>query len=236
MTVKNVMDLERAKVLNSIQSLLSEKSLYERYLFIQDAKIQEPDESRLEAIYEAHRVHTGIFDTVFGQFIMIEGILSSAKEQFEVVHEIAKLIIRPKTDDRFDNSLPEKEVMNEEAILSMQYSDVVSIVEQYIRDRDFVLFKQFAGVIYDPPVDSEESEEEEPMTPEQEFSRQWYFYSMARSLAQEDIRRLDEIYDLDMSKVLPELSFLAQKRRIEDARAREEEARQKAYAGIRRGR
>jgi hypothetical protein len=59
------------------------------------------------------------------------------------------------------------------------------------------------------------------------FQQQWYWYSMVRMLAKEDITKYDEIYMLNMGTVMPEMSFLAQKSKIEAARQRQSEAMRK---------
>ena len=53
-------------------------------------------------------------------------------------------------------------------------------------------------------------------SPWQTFNEQWFFYQMARNLAQGDFRAIEEIYDLPMRTILPELSYLSQKNIIED--------------------
>ena len=50
---------------------------------------------------------------------------------------------------------------------------------------------------------------------------------MVRMLAQEDITRYSEIYMLKMSTVMPEMSFIAQRSKIESARQRQGEAMRK---------
>jgi len=46
-------------------------------------------------------------------------------------------------------------------------------------------------------------------------------------LAQEDIRRYSDIYMLKMSTVMPEMSYLAQKNKIESANQRQQAAMRK---------
>ena len=53
-------------------------------------------------------------------------------------------------------------------------------------------------------------------------------YKIVRQLAQEDIRRFNEIYEIKMSVAMVELSFLSQKLILDNARARAEESRQRA--------
>ena len=50
---------------------------------------------------------------------------------------------------------------------------------------------------------------------------------MVRMLANEDITKYSDIYMLPMGIVLPEMSFLAQRSKIENARKRQEQAMRK---------
>ena len=56
------------------------------------------------------------------------------------------------------------------------------------------------------------------------FNQQWYWYSIVRKLGNEDITKYSEIYMLPMPTVLPEMSFLAQKSKIEAAEQRQAQA------------
>lgn len=112
-------------------------------------------------------------------------------------------------------------------ILSSPVQDIYDAINKYLDDRDYVLFKQFAGVFYEVKDEEEEEveeEQEEERTSENLFRQQWYWYSIVRSLAKEDITRYDEIYMLKMSTVLPEMSYLAQKDKIDGANRRKEQA------------
>ena len=69
-------------------------------------------------------------------------------------------------------------------------------------------------------VEDEEDEDEVSTPIDSSFNQQWYWYSIVRSLAQEDIRRYEEIYMLKMNTVLPEMSYLAQRNKVEGAKQR----------------
>lgn len=169
---------------------------------------------------------------VLGQFIMLEQIVTG-KTKFKDENErdltFAKLILRPKHHKEFDNEDIEEEKRNEEMILASPVQDVYNAINIYLDNRDFVLFKQFSGVFYEVPDDDEEEEEEilNEKTSEQLFSQQWYWYSIVRKLANEDITKYNEIYMLDMATVLPEMSYLAQRDKIEGAENRRQQAMSK---------
>jgi hypothetical protein len=97
-----------------------------------------------------------------------------------------------------------------------------------MNDRNKTLFKDFSGVFYDAMEEDDEEEEiVEEKTAEMLFNQQWYWYSMVRMLANEDITKYSDIYMLPMGIVLPEMSFLAQRSKIENARKRQEQAMRK---------
>lgn len=170
-------------------------------------------------------------DLVLGQFIMLEQIITG-KTKFKTEAEndlaIANLLIRPIHHQEFDNSNQEKEEVNKQNILNADVRDVYGVLTKFLKNRDYTLFKQFSGVFYQ--IDDDEEDEEESAdskTSEQLFQQQWYWYSMVRMLAKEDITKYDEIYMLKMSVVMPEMSFLAQKSKIESASQRQAQAMRK---------
>jgi len=103
---------------------------------------------------------------------------------------------------------------------------VYAVLQKFLKNRDLVLFEQFKGVFYEVPDEEEDDEDstEEERTAESLFQQQWYWYSMVRMLAKEDITKYEEIYMLNMSTVMPEMSYLAQKNKIEAARQRQQQA------------
>jgi len=184
-----------------------------------------------EATKKKFNIYTDIMGLVLGQFIMLEQIITG-KTKYATDAEndlaIAQLILRPKHHNDFDNENTEDEAVNDEAILNTPVEDIYRILTKFLDNREFVLFKQFSGVFYEIPDEDEEEEEEKgTATAEQLFSQQWYWYSMVRMLAQEDITRYSEIYMLKMSTVMPEMSFIAQRSKIESARQRQGEAMRK---------
>lgn len=186
-------------------------------------------------IKEHFNVTETVESAVLGQFIMLEQIVTG-KTTFSKDYQrdiaFAKLILRPKHHKEFDNSNLEDEIENEKNILSSPVQDIYSTINNYLDNRDHVLFKQFAGVFYEVRDDEEEDEEEELPTETNKtadalFRQQWYWYSIVRMLAKEDITKYEEIYMLPMRTVLPEMSFLAQRDKIESANKRMQAAMNK---------
>ncbi len=173
---------------------------------------------------------TDVMEMVLGQFIMTEQIITG-KTNYETDAEndlaLAELIIRPKHHQEFDNSDSNAEVKNKEDILNSDVREIYSVIYKYLDVREYVLFKQFAGVFYEVPDNTEDTEDEEEESKKSGadlFQQQWFWYSMVRMLANEDITRYEEIYMLKMSTVMPEMSFLAQKNKIDSARQRQSQA------------
>ena len=189
-----------------------------------------PDQERVRAMAEKYNLYTNILHMSLGQFIMLESQLKSENKRDDVV---AALVIRPKDEKDYDNedALREEKIL--EQLLEEDVRDIYSVVGSMMLNREFMLFNKFSGVLYNRYEEPEEEEEEEEgekkqLIGEDEFKAQWFWYSIVRQLAQDDIRRFNDIYDLKMSVVMVELSFLSQKSILENARMRAEEARQRA--------
>jgi hypothetical protein len=173
-------------------------------------------------------INKDVQSLVLGQFIMIEQIMTGKTKLPEhlIDLEILKLIIRPKHHRVFDNDSKEEESKNEQAILNTETSELYSLMNKFLSDRNKTLFEDFKGVFYDiKEKETEEDNQEDKEDPNTVlFENQWYWYSIVRLLAKEDIRAYEDIYMLPMSTVLPEMSYLAQKNKIEQAENRQRQA------------
>lgn len=179
-------------------------------------------------IKDEKKVYSDVNDLVLGQFIMLEQIITGKTKLPDhlIDLEIAKLIIRPKEDLVFDNEQPSKESDNQEYILNSDVRRVYYVLNTYIDNRNKILFEDFAGVFYEPN-DEEEEEDSEDGGSDMLFNQQWYWYSIVRMLSGEDIHKYEQTYMLPMRTVLPEMSYLAQKSKIESANQRQQEAMRK---------
>lgn len=169
-------------------------------------------------------VYENVFDLVLGQFIMIEQIFTGKAgiPDEHIDFSILRIILRPKQDIEFDNTDPEKESEHTKNILNMDITLAMSVLKKFVDDRNKVLFNDFKGVFYDPDSSKQDEEEESELdksqvTFEYKFKEQWYWYNIVRNLAGENVLNYDKIYMLKMETVLPELSFLIQKAKIEKA-------------------
>lgn len=185
----------------------------------------EPDVT--DYIKEHFNYYDNVFDLVLGQFIMIEQILTGKfkfQNETDLDLELLTYVLRPKGEKEFDNTSTSKEAEHREAILNTPVQDLYCLLNKFLIDRDNVLFKQFSGVFYSTQDEEEDPDVISTPTPDELFNQQWYWYSIVRMLAQEDIRRYDSIYMLKMSVVLPEMSYLSQKNKIEAANQRQQAA------------
>lgn len=218
-----------SSLLDYVSSLPAEKKI--KYIReISDNYPIKPTWNNSHKIHKNFNCYTDPMNLVLGQFIMLEQIITG-KNKFKNDAEndlaIAELILRPIEHDVFDNEDSEREVKNKEAILNTPVSEVYSVINKFLSERDDLLFNKFSGVFYEIPSEDDEEKDEEEVTNDNLFEQQWYWYSIVRSLAKEDITKYDDIYMLKMSTVMPEMSYLAQKNKIESARARQQEAMRK---------
>lgn len=199
--------------------------------FVRASEKTYPIESNLLRPKDLRGVRLNINSLVLGQFIMIEQIITGKTKLPDhlVDLELLKLISRPSHHNEFDNENPVEEKKNQERILDMDVRECYWILTEFINNREKTLFKDFAGVFYDAPDEEDEEKNEDPeeKTSDMLFNQQWYWYSIVRMLANEDITRYGEIYMLPMNTVLPEMSYLAQKNKIESAKQRQSQAMRK---------
>lgn len=200
--------------------------------FSRESEETYPIKENLKQPSISKKYYTNVESLVLGQFIMLEQIITGKTKLADhlIDFEIAKLVIRPLSHEVFDNEDVTEERRNSEDILSMDVREVYWVLEKFIEARNKTLFTDFSGVFYDVSEDEEEAQEqesEEKKTSEMLFNQQWYWYSIVRMLANEDITKYSEIYMLPMSVVLPEMSYLAQKSKIESAKQRQQQAMRK---------
>lgn len=162
---------------------------------------------------------------VFGQFISAERALTSGLPNHIALDLLAKAVIRPKGDKVFDNTDENKESLLESMIYYSEASEILSEIEKYTELRNDFINVKYNGVFYLPnreKIAEQESEEQDvptaQETAEKNFEKQWYWYSIVRSLANEDISRYEEILMTEMGVIAPELAYKRHKQIIEEAR------------------
>lgn len=212
--------------------LFEEKNLLKRLETMKAIEETYPikDSKRITPYLKEHfTVCKDVRELVLGQFIMVEQILTGKQKypsEEEMELGLLQLLLRPKHHEEFDNTNPLEEQQHRENILNTPVQDLYNLLNRYLTNREQTLFKEFAGVFYE--VNEETGEEEEKVDKSQttavEFYSQWYWYSIVRTLAKEDIRIYADIYMLKMTVVLPEMSYLAQKNKVESAQQRQDAA------------
>ena len=171
---------------------------------------------------DRYNVFTDILKMSLTQFILLEYAIKGGFAEAG----IAQIVIRPKDELEFDNTDQDKE----EALMSAIYEEdamaVSHIIKSVMQNRDYVLFTKFEGVIYNKIEISEDEEDEEPEEPDT-FNERWFWYSIVRALANEDLTKFQFVYDMKMSDVLVELAYRTQLNQRIEAERRAEEARRR---------
>jgi hypothetical protein len=228
MTIQSFLEFRREAERGTLERYYDSLSVYDKVEAIKTfRKIQEAGFDDAEnSIYSNYNVITNIEYMVLGQFIMIEQIMNTQTDTKEL--QVLNLIVRPKDDQEFNYVNSEVEQQHSKTIAQLDAIEGIQIFNKFVAQREETLFKKFKGVIYQEPDESIEEEEKEPdSSPEAQFGRMWYWYSIIRELAGEDILRQDQVNMLKMSKVLVELAYKIQKGRIEYSRQRREEMMRK---------
>ena len=228
MTIQSFLEFRREAERGTLERYYDSLSVYDKVEAIKTfRKIQEVGFDDAEnSIYSNYNVITNIESMVLGQFIMIEQIMNTQTDTKEL--QVLNLIVRPKDDQEFNYINSEVEQQHSKTIAQLDAIEGIQIFNKFVAQREETLFKKFKGVIYQEPDESIEEEEKEPdSSPEAQFGRMWYWYSIIRELAGEDILRQDQVNMLKMSKVFVELAYKIQKGRIEYSRQRREEMMRK---------
>jgi hypothetical protein len=175
------------------------------------------------SLYERYNVFTDILKMSLTQFILLEYAI---KADFDEA-KIASICIRPKDETEFDNTDQEREEEHLSSIYDEDSAAVTYVIKSIMHNRDYVLFTKFDGVIYSriEPVEGEEDDEEDSAP--DPFNERWFWYSIVRALANEDLQKFDFVYSMKMSDVLVELAYRTQLNQRIEAERRAEEARRR---------
>jgi hypothetical protein len=174
------------------------------------------------SIAERYNVFTDILKMSLTQFILLEYAIKGGFDEAS----IAQIVIRPKDELEFDNTDQDKEETLMSAIYEEDAVAVSHIIKSMMQNRDYVLFTKFEGVIYNRIEPIEGEEEEEPDEPDT-FNERWFWYSIVRALANEDLTKFQFVYDMKMSDVLVEMAYRVQLAKRIEAERRAEEARRR---------
>ena len=174
------------------------------------------------SLYQRYNVFTDILKMSLTQFILLEYAIKADFDE----SKIASICIRPKDEVEFDNTDQEREEEHLTKLYEEDASVIQMVTKSLMHNREYVLFTKFDGVIYNKVEPSEDEEDDEPEAPDT-FNERWFWYSIVRALANEDLQKFDFVYSMKMSDVLVELAYRTQlNQRIENER-RAEEARRR---------
>jgi hypothetical protein len=174
------------------------------------------------SIAERYNVYTDILKMSLTQFILLEYAI---KADFDEAG-IASIVIRPKEEEEFDNTDQDVEEKLMSEIFEEDALAVSHIISSMMKNREYVLFTKFEGVIYDK-IELDEDRDDEYQDEPDTFTERWYWYSIVRSLANEDLSKFQFVYDMKMSDVLVEMAYRVQLAKRQEAERRAEEARRR---------
>lgn len=164
---------------------------------------------------ERYNVYTDITKMSLSQFIYFEHEFGN-----ELTEGFVSLFVRPKDEVSFDNTT-DAEDKHLQSLLEEDILEILQIFHALKMNREFVLFTKFNGVIY-TRVEVEEGEDDDYAP--NPFTQRWFWYSIVRKLANDDITRFDKIYELKMSDVLVDLAYQIQLAEVEENERRAQEA------------
>jgi len=159
----------------------------------------------------------------FGQFIAGETALTSGFDKHKALEILSLTVLRPIEDVEFDNTDRVKEARHVEDVMNTQAAEVLNEIEKYVGIRDTFVNNTYAGVFYQ--IQNEVVEEEEDKseytaddTMEEQFSKQWYWYAIIRTLANEVMWDYERVMMTPMNIVAPELAYKRHRQIVEEIR------------------
>lgn len=198
------------------------------YETIEDSAGAITSSNMIAALIKVNTLYTvvdDINDMIFGQFVAAERAISSGVNDAEALKALALTVIRPLGDEEFDNEDEEKELEHRQSILNESYAVISKELARYAELRKEYVHGTFNGVFYRINDDSDEEYEEDVSdnTAEENFVNNWYWYSIQKKLAGDDIFKFDDVLMLKMGVVAPALAYDRQLSMIEEARRKREE-------------
>ena len=168
------------------------------------------------------KVLSGIEQMTYGQFMNFEHYLNNFVDN---VYELVSLIIRPEDEEGYHTENHDKHMA---AVIELPCNEVETVLNDFLEDRTHVLYTKYKNVIYKEPKENTDSAETDTTedgieSAEQQFSKNFFFYEIARALVKEDITKIQDAYQAPMEDVFIELAFTAARSRIEEAKNKIEE-------------
>ena len=205
-----------------------EQYMFNKYGELGKYKIAELETRMPITLGDEFNIADDIYEMVFGQFIMSERALTAGLEYNESLYNLAVAILRPKGDIIFDNTDKVKEEANIKLIMEQHAKDVLEECNEFSKKRNKFVKEDFKGVFYKADdeieeTDNEEDEDVEPESFEDKFNKDWYWYTIVNSLADNNILNHEPVLMMKMRDVAPHLSYMRIKGIIDFKRRKAEE-------------
>ena len=167
---------------------------------------------------ERYNIITNIDEIPFGQFIACERAVSMGLPMQEALKILAQNVLRPKSDEEFDNTDPIKEQKHLDMLDEEAAADITSVLNKFSSLRKNYVHRTYNGVFYKEYQEPSEDEEEDdtPPTAEERYAKNWYWYVIMREIANQDIFRYEQVLMLPMSVITPELAYRRHTQRMEE--------------------
>ena len=164
------------------------------------------------------RVYDTVNSLLWGQLVILEQ--TKVSKSSDIINKLS-VILRPLTEEVFDNTDAEREATLASTILDLPYGFIVYILNKFEESREKVLFHQFNGVIYHkddlkPKEDGDESGIVEEA--EAQFNKTWYWYKLTKMLANDSFLDIDKVYRQKAMDAMVELAYITQENKLEKAR------------------
>lgn len=185
-----------------------------------------PNLKRLKKEYRYYDNHDKL---TFAQFISIESTLEASRHIEDSIVLVVSEVLRPLSEEVYSNDNEERNRIHREAISNLLAEDVYYIFIEVINRRNDFHYKKYKNVFVVEKETDEEDTSEDPKHPqESNFYKNWHWYTYIRELAQEDIRRYEEILLMPMDMIAPEISYRQGLAKLQKQEMAEREAISKA--------
>lgn len=175
--------------------------------------------------------YNDMLNMVFGQFVMLEQLVTGNLDDKEKLLELAVLIIRKPNENTFDNTIAAEEEEHRLILAGLPFVYVMGRINNYLKIRETFINDTFRGVFYKAKDDDEDEDSTDSSSVDNNDS-QWYWYSLRRTLAKEDVAKYSEVQMMTMNIVAPEVAYLRHIQIKEEHERKLDEFKRKAKDGV----
>lgn len=165
-------------------------------------------------VEKKYNVYFDVDSLVLGQFIAIEtGFSNKSMDAADRLLNVALNIIRPILDLHFDNENVEKEQRHRNDVLNEKSQYVLRIIELFLKNRNEFLYEKYDGVFYVSKSEQEEEKEEKEDEEKNTFDvinsgSEWYWYSLLKTLSNNNIHDHAKSLMLPMPEVAMFVAYM----------------------------